>query len=79
MPLSLLSLYRDIEDYQWAGMDGPGEEPLDGAFSDGDMMFEDEVVCDIGLVALRTRSNFLVTYYVTSVHSKWNQESVAPR
>ena len=40
--LSRLSLYRDIEDYQWVGMDGPGEEPLDGTFSDGDMMFEDE-------------------------------------
>src|ERR1700738_4633053 len=42
LPLSRLSLYRDIEDYHWDGMDGPVEEPLDGALSDGDMIYEDE-------------------------------------
>lgn len=42
LPLSRLSLYRDIEDYHWDGMDGAGQAPLDGPFDDGDMMFEDE-------------------------------------
>lgn len=42
LPLSRLSLYRDIEDYHWDGMDGPDQGAADEHFDEIDSMFEDE-------------------------------------
>lgn len=42
MPLSRLSLYRDIEDYQWDGTEEAGEDLADPVWGDDDAMFEDK-------------------------------------